>query len=75
MYTLIPVYVHFNRFIDLTINSHTNPHNLASSRLFDSGSFVAALISLIETENRDNYKETIYKEKTLLEATIGDKMS
>ena len=22
-YTSIPVYVHFNRFIDLTINSHT----------------------------------------------------
>ena len=27
------VYVHFNLFIDLTINSHTNPCNLASSRL------------------------------------------
>ena len=25
--------VHFNCFIDLTINSHTNPYNLASSRL------------------------------------------
>ena len=29
MYTLIAVYVQFYRFIDLTINSHTNP----SSRL------------------------------------------
>ena len=27
------VNVHFNCFIDLTINSHTNPYNLASSRL------------------------------------------
>ena len=27
------VHVHFNCFIDLTINSHTNPFNLASSRL------------------------------------------
>ena len=33
MYTLIAVYAHFNRFIDLTINSHTNRYNLASSRL------------------------------------------
>ena len=33
MYTLITFYVHFDRFIDLTINSHTNPYNLASSRL------------------------------------------
>ena len=30
MYT---VYVHFNRFIDHTINSYTTPYNLASSRL------------------------------------------
>ena len=30
MYT---VYVHFNRFIDHTINSHTTPYNLVSSRL------------------------------------------
>ena len=29
MYTLIAVYVHFNRFIDLTIYSDTNPYNLA----------------------------------------------
>ena len=27
------VNVHFNCFIDLTINPHTNPYNLASSRL------------------------------------------
>ena len=33
MYTLIAVYVHFNRFIDLTIYSDTNPYNLASDRL------------------------------------------
>ena len=33
MYTLIAVYAHFNRFINLTINSHTNRYNLASSRL------------------------------------------
>ena len=26
-------YVHFNRFIDLTINSHTTPLNLASTGL------------------------------------------
>ena len=26
MYTLIAVYVQFYRFIDLTINSHTNPY-------------------------------------------------
>ena len=31
MYTLIAVFVHFNRFIDLKINFHTNPYNLASS--------------------------------------------
>ena len=30
---LIAVYVHFNRFIDLTIYSYTNPYNLASNRL------------------------------------------
>ena len=28
LYTLMAVYVHFNRFIDLTINSLTNPYNL-----------------------------------------------
>ena len=33
MYTLIAVYVRFNRFIDLAINSQTNPDNLASRRL------------------------------------------
>ena len=33
MYTLITVFVHFNRFIDLKINFHTNPYNLASSML------------------------------------------
>ena len=33
MYTLIAVFVHFNHFIDLKINFHTNPYNLASSRL------------------------------------------
>lgn len=33
MYTLIAVYAHFNRFIDLTLNSHTNRYNLASRRL------------------------------------------
>ena len=33
MYTLIAVFVHFNRFIDLKINFHTNPYNLASSML------------------------------------------
>ena len=27
MYTLIAVFVHFNRFIDLKINFHTNPYN------------------------------------------------
>ena len=31
--TLIAVYVHFNCFIDLTINPHTNPYSLASSKL------------------------------------------
>ena len=36
-HTLIAVYVHFNCFINLTINSHTNPYNLASSRLLWSG--------------------------------------
>ena len=31
---LIAAYLHFlNRFIDLTINSHTSPYNLAFSRL------------------------------------------
>ena len=33
MYTLIAGFVHFNRFIDLQINFHINPYNLASSRL------------------------------------------
>ena len=33
MYTLIAGFVHFNRFIDLKINFHTNPYNLASSTL------------------------------------------
>ena len=33
MYTLIAVFVHFNRFIDLKINFHTNPYKLASSML------------------------------------------
>ena len=33
MYTSIAAYVYFNRFIDLEINIHTNPYNLASSRL------------------------------------------
>ena len=33
MYTLIAVFVHFNHFIDLKINFHTDPYNLASSRL------------------------------------------
>ena len=33
MYTLIAVFVHFNHFRDLKINFHTNPYNLASSRL------------------------------------------
>ena len=33
MYTLIAVFVHFNRFIDLKINFHTNLYNLASSML------------------------------------------
>ena len=33
MFTLIAVVVHFNRFIDLKINFHTNPYNLASSML------------------------------------------
>ena len=28
LYTLMAVYVHFNRFIDLSINSLTNPYNL-----------------------------------------------
>ena len=32
--TLIAVDVHFNCFIDLTINPHTNPYSLASSKLF-----------------------------------------
>ena len=31
MYTLIAVFVHFNHFIDLKINFHTNSYNLASS--------------------------------------------
>ena len=31
MYTLIAVFVHFNHFIDLKINFHTNCYNLASS--------------------------------------------
>ena len=35
MYTLIAVFAHFNRFIDLKLTFHTNPYlNLASSRLF-----------------------------------------
>ena len=34
MYTLIAVYVHCNRFIDLTINSNTNPYNVAAIRLW-----------------------------------------
>ena len=33
MYTLMTLYVHFNRFTDLTITSHTNPYNLALSRM------------------------------------------
>ena len=33
MYPLIAVYVHFNSFIALTINSRTNPYQLAASRL------------------------------------------
>ena len=33
MYTLMAVYVRFNRSIDLAINSWTNPDNLASRRL------------------------------------------
>ena len=31
MCTLIAVFVHFKHFIDLKINFHTNPYNLASS--------------------------------------------
>ena len=31
MYTLIAVFIHFNRFIDLKINFHTNSYDLASS--------------------------------------------
>ena len=33
IYTLIADFVHFNHFIDLKINFHTDPYNLASSRL------------------------------------------
>ena len=33
IYTLIAVFVHFNHFIDLKINFHIDPYNLASSRL------------------------------------------
>ena len=33
IYSLIAVFVHFNRFIDPTIYSHTNPYNVACSRL------------------------------------------
>ena len=33
MYTLIAVFVHFNRVIDLKINFHPNPYNLASTML------------------------------------------
>ena len=33
MYTLRAVFVHFNHFVDLKLNFHTNPYNLASSRL------------------------------------------
>ena len=29
----LAVFVHFNHFTDLKINLHTNPYNLASSRL------------------------------------------
>ena len=31
-HTLMTVYVHFNRFIELTINPHTNLYNLASRK-------------------------------------------
>ena len=34
MYSLTAAFVHFNRFIDLTIYSHTNPYNVACSRLW-----------------------------------------
>ena len=34
LYTLIAVYVHCNRFIDLTIHSNTNPYNVAAIRLW-----------------------------------------
>ena len=40
MYTLMAVYVHFNCFIHLTINSHTNPFYLASSKLGRLGSLL-----------------------------------
>ena len=33
MYTFIAVFIHFNYFIDLKINFHTNSYNLASVRL------------------------------------------
>lgn len=31
MYTLRAVFVHFNHFVDLKLNFHSNPYNLASS--------------------------------------------
>ena len=31
--SLVPAYVHFNHFIDLTVYSYTNAYNLASSGL------------------------------------------
>ena len=33
MYTSKAVFGHFNHFIDLKIDFHTNPYNMASSRL------------------------------------------
>ena len=34
VYTFMASYVHFNRFMDLTKNFHTNPYYFSSGRLF-----------------------------------------
>ena len=43
---IIAVFVHFNRFIDLKINFHTNPYNLGPLCCCDSGRPVVDVLIL-----------------------------
>ena len=63
MYTLIAVFVHFNRFIDLKINFHTNPYNLLPVRCCDSGLPVISTMRILVT--RSYMREFFWKELLL----------